>query len=76
MWEGGKGIKTLEQLRIAVALTQDQLAEKVGVTRVTVSSWENGASQPRIQYIRPLAEALGVSISEVYAAIEATVQKK
>lgn len=67
--------KTLEQLRIAVALTQDQLAGKVGVNRITIASWENGGNQPRIQYIRPLAEALGVSFAEVYEAIEATIRQ-
>jgi len=65
---------TLEQLRIRVGLTQDQLAEKVGVNRVTISNWENGQT-PRVVYMRPLAEALGVSTVDVYDAIQETQKK-
>jgi len=66
---------TLEQLRIRAGLTQEQLAEKVGVNRITISNWENG-TQPRIQFIRPLADALGVSTADVYDAIQKSLDKK
>ncbi len=66
---------TLEQLRIRAGLTQAQLAGKVGVARITISSWENVASQPKIQYMRPLADALGVTTAELYDAIQFTVKQ-
>ena len=66
---------TLEQLRFRAGLTQEQLAEKVGVARITISSWENAASQPKIQYMRPLADALGVTTAVIYDAIQFTAQQ-
>lgn len=65
---------TLERLRINAALTQKQLAALVHVTPVTVFNWENGITEPRITNIRPLADALGVSISDIHAAIDETRQ--
>lgn len=35
----------LKQARFTVNLTQEAVAEKVGVTRQTISNWENGVSQ-------------------------------
>jgi len=64
---------TLEQLRLRAGLTQDQLAEKVGVNRVTISNWENGQG-PRVSLMKPLADALGVTIAEVYDAIQKTAE--
>lgn len=36
--------KNIKKLRTDNGLTQDALAEKINVTRQTVSSWENGVS--------------------------------
>jgi tetratricopeptide (TPR) repeat protein/transcriptional regulator with XRE-family HTH domain len=62
----GAAIKTvkrgrLAQRRKAIGLTQEQLAEQLGVERTTVVRWERGETQPQ-PWIRPkLAQALGVS---------------
>ena len=61
----------LAQRRKAVGLTQEQLAERLGVERTTVVRWERGQTQPQ-PWLRPrLAAALGVSadrIEELLAA--------
>jgi transcriptional regulator with XRE-family HTH domain len=36
----------IRELRIALGLTQEQFAAKVGVTYTTVNRWENGKGQP------------------------------
>lgn len=36
----------IKNLRVALGLTQAELAERVGVTFVTVSRWENGLARP------------------------------
>ena len=41
--------KNIKRLRQQASLTQDQLAEKLFVTRQTVSLWENGKTQPDIE---------------------------
>lgn len=55
----------IKKLRTDRDWTQEQLAEKVGVTRSTVTQWETGWSQPRMGAIERLAAAFGVSVSEM-----------
>ena len=47
--------------------TQDQLAEMVGVHRVTLARIEVGSSGPKGSTLRALAVALGVSVERLYA---------
>src|SRR5581483_7371188 len=55
----------LAQRRKAVGLTQEQLAELLGVERTTVVRWERGQTQP-LPWLQPkLAKALGVSASRL-----------
>lgn len=42
-------------------LTQEQLGNLIGVSKQTMSGWENGASRPNADYIRELCIALGCS---------------
>ena len=46
-------------------LTQDQLAEKMGVSSQAVSKWENDLSCPDISLLPSLADLFGVSIDEL-----------
>ena len=45
--------------------TQEQLAEKIGVTRSTVTQWETGWSKPRMGAVEKLAAVFGVSTSDM-----------
>ena len=56
---------TIKQLREKQRLTQAQLAEKIGVSSKTVSKWETGKGLPDITLLRPLAQALGISLIEL-----------
>lgn len=49
----------IAQRRIAAGLTQAQLAQKLGVTWLTISRWEHEVRNPRRPMLRKLAEALG-----------------
>ena len=51
-------------------LTQEQLAEKIGVSNKTVSRWETGKTMPEYSIVEPLCEALNVSVSELIAGKE------
>ena len=53
--------KRIMQLRKSKSLTQDQLAEQLGVTAQAVSKWENNQSCPDITLLPKLAEIFGVS---------------
>ena len=55
----------IKKLRSDRGMTQDMLAEKINVTRQTVSSWENGRTQPDIDMLELLADAFGTEIEEL-----------
>ena len=55
----------IKKLRTGQGLTQDQLAERLYVTRQTVSNWERGASQPDLEQLEAIAAALGVEVMEL-----------
>ena len=46
-------------------LTQEQLAEKLGVSNKTVSRWENGNSFPDVSMLQPLCDLLNISVNEL-----------
>jgi len=53
----------LRTLREKKNLTQEQLAEKVLVTRQAVSRWETGETQPNTETLKLLSREFGVSIN-------------
>ncbi len=57
--------KNIKKFRNDKGMTQDALAEKICVTRQTISSWENGRTLPDIEMLELLSEAFGVGIEEV-----------
>lgn len=57
--------KNLKRLRKQTGLTQEELAEKLHVTRQAVSSWETARTQPDIETLTALAEALGTDVNEL-----------
>ena len=56
----------LQRLRKQRGMTLAQVAEQLGVSKPTVWAWEQGRSRPVGNRIDPLAEALGVTRSELY----------
>ena len=46
-------------------LTQEQLAEKLGVSNKTISKWENGKCMPDYGIIEQLCKELSVTLSEL-----------
>lgn len=57
--------KRIAMLRKEKGLTQEQLAEKVGVSAQAVSKWENDVSCPDITLLPLLADILGVTVDEL-----------
>lgn len=57
--------KKLREAREASGLTQEQVAEKVMVTRQTISNWENGKSLPDIASIMNLSDLYHISLDEL-----------
>lgn len=60
----------LRYYRDLQALTQQELAKRAGVTRLTVMLLEQGKQQPRPATTRKLAKALGVKPADLMTEIE------
>ena len=52
-------------LRKKQGLSQEQLGEKINVTRQTISNWELGETQPNPEQLKLLSKELKVSIDEL-----------
>ena len=53
------------ELRTKQGLSQDELAEKIMVTRQAVSRWENGETVPNTDTLKLLSKVFDVSINKV-----------
>lgn len=58
-------MKTILMARKAAGLTQEQLAARLGVTQGAIAQWENGITHPSYRVLKPLSEALGLSLDEL-----------
>ena len=55
----------LYELRRASGMSQEELAEKLGVSRQAVSKWESGATQPELSKLIELSKLYSVSVDEL-----------
>lgn len=58
----GEKIKSLREQN---GITQDELAERLYVTRTAVSKWENDKGLPSIDTLKRIAELFGVTLDEL-----------
>ncbi|MBR3381775.1 MAG: helix-turn-helix domain-containing protein [Clostridia bacterium] len=58
--------KKIKQLRFKAGLTQEQLADKIGIGAQSVSKWENSVAMPDITTLPLIAEVFGVSIDDLF----------
>lgn len=59
--------EVIKALREKKKMTQAGLAERIGVTDKAVSKWETGRGLPDITLVEPIADALGLSVGELFA---------
>lgn len=57
----------LRELRKEQGITQEQFAEKLGVSARTISRWETGNNMPDISLLSEIADYYGVGIPEIIA---------
>ena len=58
--------KFITECRKKINMTQEELAEKIGVNRRTISRWENGNGMPDYSVLDILCNTLNISINELY----------
>ncbi len=61
----GKNLK-LKSARAALGLTQQELAERVGVTRQTIVAIERGDYNPTIRLCTEICRALGKTLDDLF----------
>ena len=59
--------KVIQERRKALGLTQEQVAEYLGVTTPAVNKWENGLCLPDAAQYDPLCRLLGITVNELFA---------
>ncbi|MEI8084542.1 MAG: helix-turn-helix transcriptional regulator [Actinomycetes bacterium] len=57
--------ETLKQLRELRGWTQQELAEEIGVHRVTIANLERGTAQPSLEVVEALAKSLRVKVTDL-----------
>ena len=57
--------KFILMLRKKNNMTQQELADKIGVTDRAISKWENGRGMPDLSLMKPLCDELGITINEL-----------
>lgn len=58
--------KNIRAIRVERKMTQEALASPLGVDKSAVAHWETGNNSPRTDLVPRIAEALGVTVAELY----------
>lgn len=66
----------IKDLRKKNGFTQEELAERLGVTYQAVSKWENDTGMPDISQVVPLASIFGVSTDVLFGIADTTENKE
>lgn len=61
--------------RKELGLSQAELAEQIHVTDKAISRWETGRGMPAVESLEPLAQVLGLSVSELLSGRELTAEE-
>lgn len=62
--------EALKEHRVRCKMTQEFVAERLGVSRQAVSKWENGTSDPSTSNLLALAKLYGVSAEELLKEVQ------
>ncbi|MDR3241547.1 MAG: helix-turn-helix domain-containing protein [Lactobacillaceae bacterium] len=73
---GGSVGKNIRMIRNHFCLSQDQLADKLYVTRQSVSKWENEVDLPDLATMMKIREKLDVSIDDLVDLSEVDILDK
>ncbi len=63
----------LKENRTRCKMTQEFVAESIGVSRQAVSKWENGTSEPNTSNLVALAKLYGISAEDLLKSVESAL---
>lgn len=64
MWNMSEIADKIRERRKNLGLSQEGLAERLHVSRQTISSWENGKSAIKLENAKPLSDELKIPLNE------------
>lgn len=62
----------LKAARVAAGLTQEELAQKMEVSRQSIINWENGDSEIKLAFLRLFCDITGFSVDDIILPSEST----
>lgn len=65
----------IKQLRQKLGMTQEELSELSGVSRVSIGNYERGDREPTVSIAIAIAEVLGVTLEELLCVIHEEIDK-
>lgn len=66
--------KSLSENRTRCKMTQEFVAETIGVSRQAVSKWENGTSEPNTSNLMALAKLYGIPAEDLLKGVESALE--
>lgn len=66
----------LKENRLRCKMTQEFVAENIGVSRQAVSKWENGTSEPNTSNLVALAKLYGISAEDLLKSVENAISQE
>ena len=66
----------LKRIREDRNLTQDDIAREIGISRQSVSKWENGVAEPDLETLSKLCFILNCSLEDLVNGVQPTKKKK
>jgi transcriptional regulator with XRE-family HTH domain len=71
-WEASEPAYQIARLRILRGLTQAELAQRVGTKQPSIARLESGRDEPKISFLRRVAEALGARLEVRFVPVDDT----
>lgn len=68
--------KNLQELRTSRGLSQEQLADKIGVSRQAIGAWESGKTMPEIDKVAQICKVFKVSADELLGELTSKENQK
>lgn len=57
--------KRIEKERKRLGLTQNDVAQKMGISYQSIAQWENGLRNPKPDTLKRIAEAMGIPVNQL-----------
>ena len=68
--------ETLKENRARCKMTQEFVAESIGVSRQAVSKWEKGTSEPNTSNLMALAKLYGIPAEDLLKGVESALEAR